>query len=129
MAKPPAPRGALFFQRWLRRQAVAEGERLDRLRTRFWRDAAIGRLERVLVAEAEISPGSDRLGPAVDEAGSEVRADDTPLWPRDRARLPDVFSRLQRGHVHLAWQVGFVGQGGGATGHGHAAGQHLLDHR
>jgi putative ATPase len=40
------------LERWLRRQAVAEGERLDRLRARFWRDAAIGRLERVLVLEA-----------------------------------------------------------------------------
>ncbi len=39
--------------RWLQRQAVAEGERLDRLRHRFWEDAAIGRLDRVLVLEAQ----------------------------------------------------------------------------
>ncbi len=40
------------LERWLRRQAVAEGERLDRLRHRFWQNAAIGRLDRVLVLEA-----------------------------------------------------------------------------
>lgn len=40
------------LERWLRRQAAAEGERLDRLRRRLWRNAAIGRLQRVLVLEA-----------------------------------------------------------------------------
>ena len=40
------------LERWLRRQAVAEGERLDRLRHRFWQDATIGRLDRLLVLEA-----------------------------------------------------------------------------
>jgi len=41
-----------LLNRWLQRQAGAEGERLDRLRQRFWQDAAIGRLDRVLVLEA-----------------------------------------------------------------------------
>jgi putative ATPase len=41
-----------LLNRWLQRQAGAEGERLDRLRQRFWQDAAIGRLDRVLVVEA-----------------------------------------------------------------------------
>ena len=41
------------LERWLRRQAAAEGERLDRLRRRLWQDAAIGRLDRVLVLEAQ----------------------------------------------------------------------------
>ncbi|WP_216921847.1 AAA family ATPase [Synechococcus sp. CCAP 1479/9] len=41
-----------LLNRWLQRQAGAEGERLDRLRRRFWEDAAIGRLDRVLVLEA-----------------------------------------------------------------------------
>ncbi|MEB3256551.1 MAG: AAA family ATPase, partial [Synechococcaceae cyanobacterium] len=40
------------LERWLRRQAVAEGERLDRLRHRFWQHAAIGRLDRLLVLDA-----------------------------------------------------------------------------
>ena len=40
------------LERWLRRQAVAEGERLDRLRHRFWQNATIGRLDRLLVLEA-----------------------------------------------------------------------------
>ncbi|MFM7313784.1 MAG: recombination protein RarA, partial [Cyanobium sp.] len=38
--------------RWLQRQAAGEGERLDRLRQRFWQGATIGRLDRVLVLEA-----------------------------------------------------------------------------
>ncbi len=41
-----------LLNRWLQRQAGAEGERLDRLRQRFWEGAAIGRLDRVLVVEA-----------------------------------------------------------------------------
>jgi putative ATPase len=41
-----------LLERWLRRQAAAEGERLDRLRRRFWQDACLGRLDRVLVLEA-----------------------------------------------------------------------------
>jgi putative ATPase len=40
------------LERWLRRQAGAEGERLDALRRRFWQGAAIARHERVLVLEA-----------------------------------------------------------------------------
>ncbi|MFN9637090.1 MAG: AAA family ATPase, partial [Synechococcaceae cyanobacterium] len=40
------------LERWLRRQAVAEGERLDRLRQRFWQHAVIGRLDRLLVLDA-----------------------------------------------------------------------------
>ena len=38
-------------RRW--EAAGAEGERLDRLRQRFWDGAAIGRLDRVLVVEAQ----------------------------------------------------------------------------
>jgi putative ATPase len=40
------------LQRWLARQAAAEGERLDLLRQRFWRDQAPERLDRVLVLQA-----------------------------------------------------------------------------
>ncbi len=46
-----APQDPLL-ERWLQRQAAAEGERLDQLRRRFWKDAPIGRLDRVLVLEA-----------------------------------------------------------------------------
>jgi putative ATPase len=46
-----APQDPLL-ERWLQRQAAAEGERLDQLRRRFWNDAPIGRLDRVLVLEA-----------------------------------------------------------------------------
>ncbi|KEF42111.1 MAG: recombination protein RarA [Cyanobium sp. CACIAM 14] len=45
--------GDPLLQRWLQRQAVAEGERLDRLRREFWAGATLGRLERVLVLEAQ----------------------------------------------------------------------------
>ena len=41
-----------LLERWLQRQAGAEGERLDRLRQRFWQQAELGRLDRVLVLEA-----------------------------------------------------------------------------
>ncbi|MEB3335121.1 MAG: AAA family ATPase [Cyanobacteriota bacterium] len=40
------------LQRWLARQAAAEGERLDQLRQRFWADHHPGRLDRVLVLQA-----------------------------------------------------------------------------
>jgi putative ATPase len=40
------------LQRWLARQAAAEGERLDLLRQRFWGDHHPGRLDRVLVLQA-----------------------------------------------------------------------------
>ena len=40
------------LQRWLARQAAAEGERLDQLRQRFWGELHPGRLDRVLVLQA-----------------------------------------------------------------------------
>ncbi|MEB3167086.1 MAG: AAA family ATPase, partial [Cyanobacteriota bacterium] len=40
------------LERWLRRQAAAEGERLEGLRQRFWQPPLPGRLDRVLVLEA-----------------------------------------------------------------------------
>ncbi|MFN7228774.1 MAG: AAA family ATPase [Synechococcaceae cyanobacterium] len=41
-----------LLERWLRRQAAAEGARLDGLRRRFWQGADLGRLDRVLVLRA-----------------------------------------------------------------------------
>ncbi|MEB3185672.1 MAG: AAA family ATPase [Cyanobacteriota bacterium] len=40
------------LERWLQRQAAAEGERLDSLRRRFWQGAAFRRHERVLLLGA-----------------------------------------------------------------------------
>ena len=40
-----------LLDRWLRRQAASEGERLDQLRQRFWKDSSIKRLDRVLVLD------------------------------------------------------------------------------
>lgn len=65
-----------LLNRWLQRQAGAEGERLDRLRRRFWEEAAIGRLDRVLVLEAHSLLWA--LDPL--EAASEGRW----CWPRHR---------------------------------------------
>jgi putative ATPase len=42
-----------LLERWLRRQAASEGERLDQLRQRFWKGSSIQRLDRVLVLEGE----------------------------------------------------------------------------
>ena len=41
-----------LLSRWLQRQAAAEGERLDRLRQRFWQGAPLRRLDRVLVLQS-----------------------------------------------------------------------------
>ena len=40
------------LERWLQRQAAAEGERLDNLRSRFWEGVSWQRTDRVLVLEA-----------------------------------------------------------------------------
>ena len=40
------------LERWLQRQAAAEGERLDSLRSRFWEGVSWQRTDRVLVLEA-----------------------------------------------------------------------------
>ena len=40
------------LERWLQRQAAAEGERLDQLRQRFWEGARFQRHDRVLLVEA-----------------------------------------------------------------------------
>jgi putative ATPase len=44
--------GDARLERWLQRQAAAEGERLDRLRRRFWQGAPLRSTDRVLVLEA-----------------------------------------------------------------------------
>ena len=69
--------------RWLQRQAAAEGERLDRLRQRFWQDAPIRRLDRVLVLEARSLLWS--LDPL--EAASEGEVVITLAAAADRERL------------------------------------------
>jgi putative ATPase len=58
------------LQRWLARQAAAEGERLDLLRQRFWRDHAPTRLDRVLVLQARSLLWA--LDPLRDAAEGEV---------------------------------------------------------
>jgi putative ATPase len=60
----------LQLQRWLARQAAAEGERLDLLRQRFWADHHPGRLDRVLVLQARSLLWA--LDPLRDAAEGEV---------------------------------------------------------
>jgi putative ATPase len=58
------------LQRWLARQAAAEGERLDQLRQRFWGENHPGRLDRVLVLQARSLLWA--LDPLRDAAEGEV---------------------------------------------------------
>ena len=74
--------------RWLQRQAAAEGERLDRLRQRFWRGANINRLDRVLVLEAASLLWA--LDPLAAAAEGEVV-----LTLRDPQLLPTLQAQLQ----------------------------------
>ncbi|MBM5816401.1 MAG: AAA family ATPase [Cyanobacteria bacterium K_Offshore_surface_m2_239] len=59
-----------LLQRWLARQAAAEGERLDLLRQRFWGERHPGRLDRVLVLQARSLLWA--LDPLRDAAEGEV---------------------------------------------------------
>ncbi len=58
------------LQRWLARQAAAEGERLDLLRQRFWGERHPGRLDRVLVLQSRSLLWA--LDPLRDAAEGEV---------------------------------------------------------
>ena len=120
--------------RWLQRQAAAEGERLDRLRQRFWQGATIGRLDRVLVLEARsllwaLDPleaaAEGEVVLAVGEAGERdrLKAQLQLLEPLQRPRLvlldphhlEDLRPQLEPGY-RFEWLVGrqlFRGLGAG----------------
>ena len=71
------------LERWLRRQAGAEGERLDGLRRRFWQSANVRRHERVLLLGAcSLLWALDPLA-ATPEGGVVI----TTASPDDRQRL------------------------------------------
>jgi len=77
--------------RWLQRQAVAEGERLDRLRQRFWQGASWQRHDRVLVLEARsLLWALDPLG-ATPEGGLVI----TVAEASERQRLGDQVQILE----------------------------------
>jgi putative ATPase len=81
-----------LLERWLQRQAAAEGARLDRLRRRFWQDARIGRLDRVLVLEAHSLLWA--LDPL--QAAGEGEVVITVSTPEDHQRLEAQLQLLDR---------------------------------
>ncbi len=92
------------LQRWLQRQSVAEGERLDALRSRLWQGAAIGRLDRVLVLEARsllwaLDPlqaaGEGAVVVAVADAGALARLE-AQLQVLDELRRPRLLAGRPR---------------------------------
>jgi putative ATPase len=86
------------LDRWLQRQAAAEGERLDRLRRRFWQDAVIGRLDRVLVLDGRsLLWALDPLEAAA-EGEVVITVPDAGVEARLRGEL-EVLDRLRRPRI------------------------------
>ena len=89
-----------MLERWLRRQAAAEGERLDRLRHRLWQDAPIGRLDRVLVLEAQSLLWSLDPLQAAAEGEVVVSVTDAAMLNRLKAQL-QLLDELRRPRLLL----------------------------
>ncbi len=80
------------LERWLQRQAAAEGERLDNLRRRFWEGVSWQRTDRVLVLEARsLLWALDPLA-ATPEGGVVI----TVAQASDRERLATQLQILER---------------------------------
>ena len=95
-----SPRDPLL-ERWLQRQAAAEGARLDQLRQRFWEGARIGRLDRVRVLQARsLLWALDPLA-AAPEGLVVVEAADGEAEQRLQAQLA-VLDQLQRPRLERA---------------------------
>ena len=88
------------LERWLRRQAAAEGERLDRLRLRLWQDAPIGRLDRVLVLEAQSLLWSLDPLQAAGEGEVVISVSEAPVLARLEAQL-QLLDELRRPRLLL----------------------------
>ncbi|MEA5472881.1 AAA family ATPase [Synechococcus sp. CCY9201] len=93
-SSPEDPR----LERWLQRQASAEGARLDQLRQRFWKDACLKRTDRVLVLEARsllwaldplqrVPEGGVVIGPATDDDRERIQSHLALLDSLQRPRL------------------------------------------
>ncbi|MFM8605344.1 MAG: AAA family ATPase [Cyanobium sp.] len=89
-----------LLERWLRRQAAAEGERLDRLRQRLWQDASIGRLDRVLVLEAQSLLWSLDPLQAAGEGEVVITVGEPPVLARLEAQL-QLLDELRRPRLLL----------------------------
>ncbi|MFN9933061.1 MAG: AAA family ATPase [Cyanobacteriota bacterium] len=108
------------LERWLRRQAAAEGERLEALRMRFWQAGLPGRLDRVLVLDARsLLWALDPLQQAL-EGEVVIGVADAAERERLEAQL-QILDQLQRPRLlvlppgapeQLAQQLGELPQGG-----------------
>jgi putative ATPase len=86
------------LERWLQRQAGAEGARLDRLRQRFWQGADWRRHQRVLLLEARSLLWALDPLQATPEGGVVIAVADSPTAERLEAQL-QVLESLRRPRI------------------------------
>jgi putative ATPase len=86
------------LERWLQRQAGAEGARLDRLRQRFWQGADWRRHQRVLLLEAHSLLWALDPLQATPEGGVVIAVADNPSAERLEAQL-QVLDSLRRPRI------------------------------
>jgi putative ATPase len=96
------------LERWLQRQAGAEGARLDQLRQRFWQDAGWRRHHRVLLLEAQSLLWALDPLQATPEGGVVIAVADRPTLQRLEAQL-QVLDGLRRPQI-LACDPGHPAQ-------------------
>jgi putative ATPase len=86
------------LERWLRRQAGAEGARLDQLRQRFWQGADWRRHDRVLLLEAQSLLWALDPLQATPEGGVVIAVANSPTAERLEAQL-QVLDSLRRPRI------------------------------
>ena len=86
------------LERWLRRQAGAEGARLDQLRQRFWQEADWRRHDRVLLLEAQSLLWALDPLQATPEGGVVIAVANSPTAERLEAQL-QVLDSLRRPRI------------------------------
>ncbi len=86
------------LERWLQRQAGAEGARLDRLRQRFWQGADWRRHQRVLLLEGQSLLWALDPLQATPEGGVVIAVTDNPTAERLEAQL-QVLDSLRRPRI------------------------------
>jgi len=109
MAETGSPQGELLsscpadpqLERWLQRQGAAAGERLDRLRQRFWQGADWQRHDRVLILEARSLLWALDPLEATPEGGLVI----TVAQPHDRERLQEHLHLLDALRQPRLWHV------------------------
>jgi putative ATPase len=88
------------LERWLQRQAGAEGARLDRLRQQFWQGAPWRRHQRVLLLEGQSLLWALDPLQATPEGGVVIAVADSPTAERLEAQL-QVLDSLRRPRIVL----------------------------